>query len=388
MPVNLTAEAQAAKIAYEQASGLDERIEKLEKFISLIPKHKSSEKMVATYRHRLTVLRQEREDVRARRKMATGGPTYSLAKEGAGQVVLVGVTNSGKSALLNRLTGAKAKVGNYEFTTQLPEPGILKYGGADIQIIDMPSLFEGAIDSSIGKQILGGIRNADLIVLVIDLAQSPKPQLEFLISILEESRIKLNKPPPPIRFNKTGSGGTNIVGVTNFQGDPELIRQLMRRRRIHNFSIQFRGPATLEDLIEVIDSRTTYVPSIIIATKGDSASSSENFDELQWEYSAEFPIFPVSVEKDIGIRNAADGIFKGLKVIRIFTRKSSGEIGERPLILPLESNVEDLAKRLHSDFHKNFRYAVVYRMSTGQIRKKVGFTFVLEDQDVVQIFTS
>jgi len=387
MPVNLTAEAQAAKIAYEQASGLDERIEKLEKFISLIPKHKSSEKMVAHYRHRLTVLRQEKEDVRARRKMATGGPTYSLAKEGAGQVALVGVTNSGKSALLNRLTGAKAKVGDYEFTTQLPEPGILKYGGADIQIIDMPSLFEGAIDSSIGRQILGGIRNADLIILVIDLTRPPKPQLEFLLSILEEARIKLNKPPPPIRFTKTGSGGTNIVGVTNFQGEPELIRQLMRRRRIHNFSIQFRGPATLEDLIEVIDSRTTYVPSIIIATKGDSPSSSENFAELHREYGEVFPIFPVSVEKDIGIKNAADGIFKGLKVLRIFTRKSSGEIGEKPLILPLESNVEDLAKRLHSEFHKNFRYAIVYRLSTGQMRKKVGFSFVLEDQDVVQIFT-
>ena len=388
MPVNLTAEAQAAQRAYEEATGLEERIEKLEKFISLIPKHKSSEKMVALYRHRLTVLRQEQEERRARRKMATGGPSYSLAKEGAGQVVLVGVTNSGKSALLNRLTGAKAKIGDYEFTTQLPEPGVLKYGGTDIQIIDMPALFEGAIDSSIGRQILGGIRNADLIVLVIDLSEPPKPQVEFLISILEESRIKLNKPPPPIRFAKTGSGGTNIVGLTNFQGEPELIRQLLRRRRIHNFSLQFRGPATLEDLVEVIDSRTTYIPSVIIATKGDSSKSSENFEDLQKEYGKAFPIFPVSVEKDIGIRKAATGIFEGLKVMRIFTRKSSGEIGDKPLILPIGSNVEDLAKRLHSDFHKNFRYAIVYRMSTGQIRKKVGFTFVLEDQDVIQIFTS
>ena len=388
MPVNLTAEAQAAQRAYEEATGLEERIEKLEKFISLIPKHKSSEKMVALYRHRLTVLRQEQEDRRARRKMATGGPSYSLAKEGAGQVVLVGVTNSGKSALLNRLTGAKAKIGEYEFTTQLPEPGILKYGGTDIQIIDMPALFEGAIDSSIGRQILGGIRNADLVVLVIDLSTPPKPQVEFLISLLEESRIKLNKPPPPIRFAKTGSGGTNIVGVTNFQGDPELIRQLLRRRRIHNFSLQFRGPATLEDLVEVIDSRTTYIPSIIIATKGDSSKSSGNFKELQKEYGDDFLIFPVSVEKDVGIRKAATGIFERLKVIRIFTRKSSGDIGDKPLILPIGSNVEDLAKRLHSDFHKNFRYAIVYRLSTGQIRKKVGFTFELEDQDVIQIFTS
>ncbi len=388
MPVNLTAEAQAAKHAYEEATTLDERIEKLEKFISLIPKHKSSEKMVAQYRHRLTVLRQDREDRRARRKMATGGPSYSLAKEGAGQVTLVGVTSAGKSALLNCLTGAKAKVGNYEFTTQLPEPGVLKYGGTDIQVIEMPALFEGALDSSIGRQILGGIRNADLILLVIDLSKPPTPQMEFLIKTLEDARIKLNKDPPPIRFAKTGSGGIHIIGVTNFQEDPELIRRLFHRRRIHNCSLQFRGPATLEDLVEVLDSRTTYAPSIIIATKGDTSQSSRNYEALQKEYGERFPIYPVSVEKNRGINIIAAAIFEGLGVIRIFTRKSSGEIGDKPLILPLGATVEDLAKRLHSDFLTNFRYAIVYRMHTGQIRKKVGLTFLLEDQDVIQIFTS
>lgn len=388
MPVNLTAEAMAAKIAYEEATTLEDRITKLEKFVSLIPKHKSSEKMVAHYRHRLTVLRQDLEVRRARRKVATGGPTYSLAKEGAGQVVLVGQTSVGKSTFLNCLTGAKAKVGDYEFTTQLPEPGTLKFGGTDIQIIEMPALFEGALDSSIGRQILGGIRNADLIVLVIDLSQPPLPQVEFLIQILEEARIKLNKEPPPIRFAKTGTGGLQIIGVTNFQEDPELIRQLLRGRRIHNCSLQFRGPVKLEDLVEVMDGRTTYAQAIIIATKGDTAKSSTHYEELKTHYGEVFPIYPVSVKKNVGLKQVAAAIFEGLKVIRIFTRKASGEIGEKPLILPQEATVEDLAKRLHSDFLKNFRYAIIYRMSTGQLRKKVGLTFQLEDQDVIQIFTA
>lgn len=387
MPVNLTAEASAAKRAYEEATALEDRIEKLEKFVSLIPKHKSSEKMVAHYRHRLTVLRQEKEERRIRRKMATGGPSYSLAKEGAGQVTLVGVTSSGKSSLLNCLTGAKAKVGNYEFTTQLPEPGVLKYGGTDIQIIEMPALFDGALDSSVGRQVLGGIRNADLIVLVIDLSKPPNLQVEFLINILEKARIKLNKDPPPIRFAKTGSGGIHIIGLTNFQEDPELIRRLLHRRRIHNASLQFRGPATLDDFVEVLDSRTRYAPSIIIATKGDAPQSSENYEILEKKYGTIFPIYPVSIEKNTGMRVVVAAIFERLGVIRIFTRKSSGEIGDKPIILPNGATVEDLAKRLHSDFYKNFRYAIVYRMSTGQMRKKVGFTFVLEDQDVIQIFT-
>lgn len=387
MPVNLTAEAQAAKYAYEEATTLEDRIEKLEKFISLIPKHKSSEKMVAQYRHRLTVLRQELEARRARRKVASGGPSYSLAKEGAGQVVLVGLTSTGKSALLNRLTGSKAKIGEYEFTTQLPEPGVLKYGGTDIQVIEMPALFEGAEDSSIGRQILGGIRNADLIVLVISLSKPPIPQVDFLINILEQSRIKLNKDPPPIRFEKTGSGGLHIIGMTNFQGDPELVRQLLHSRRIHNCSLQFRGPTTLQDLIEVLDARTRYAPSIIIATKGDVSSSSQRFEELRRRYENSFKIYAVSVNKNRGIKSVAAGIFEGLGIIRIFTRKATGEIGDKPLILNQGDTIEDLAKRLHSDFLQNFRYAMVYRLSHSQLRKKVGLTFPLKDQDVIQIFT-
>jgi hypothetical protein len=225
-------------------------------------------------------------------------------------------------------------------------------------------------------------------VLVIDLSKPPKPQVEFLVSTLEKARIKINKDPPPIRFAKTGSGGIHIIGVNNFQEDPELIRQLLRRRRIHNCSLQFRGPATLEDFVEVLDSRTSYAPAIIIGTKGDSPASSKNFKALQVEYGEMFPIYPVSVEKDKEIRIASAGIFEGLGVIRIFTRKSSGEIGDKPLVLSKGSTVEDLAKRLHSDFYKNFRYAIVYRMHTGQMKKKVGFTFLLEDQDVMQIFTN
>jgi ribosome-interacting GTPase 1 len=387
MPVNLTAEASAAKRAYEEATGLEDRIEKLEKFISLIPKHKSSEKFVRTYRHRLTVLRSELEARRARRKVSTGGPSYSLPKEGAGQVVLVGLASSGKSSLLNCLTGAKAKVGNYGFTTQLPEPGVLKFGGSDIQIIEMPALFEGVEESSVGRQILGGIRNADLIVLVIDLSKPPIPQMEFLIQVLEKSRIKLNKRPPPIRFSKTGSGGFHIIGQTHFQGDPDLIHQLLHMRRIHNCSLQFRGPATLEDLIEVIDSRTRYAPAIVIGTKGDTTSSSTYYEELCSHYGDNFTIFAVAIKNERGIEAAAEGIFQGLGVIRVYTRKASGETADKPIILRRGASIEELAARLHSDFLRSFRYAIVFRESEQMRRKKVGLTFQLEDQDIIQIFT-
>jgi ribosome-interacting GTPase 1 len=387
MPANLTGEALAAKLAYEEASTLEERIEKLEKFLSLIPKHKSSEKMVAHYRHRLTLLRQELEERRAKRRVATGGPSFSLPKEGAGQVVLISLTGSGKSALLNRLTGAKTKIGTYEFTTQLPEPGILKFGSTDIQIIEMPALFPGAEDSTLGRQILGGSRNADLVALVIDLSKPPIPQMDFLVGLLERSRIKLNKQPPPIRFTKTGSGGVHVIGQTHFRGDPESIRELLVMRRIHNCAIQFRGPVTLDDFIEVLDSNTRYAPALVIATKGDAPDSSKHFEELNARYREQFKIYAVSVDKDKGIEEVAAGLFAGLGVIRIFTRKATGETADKPLILRQHATVEDLAKRLHSDFLRGFRHAVVFRQGRSRNRKTVGLGFPLEDQDIVQIFT-
>ena len=387
MPANLTGEALAAKLAYEEASTLEERIEKLEKFLSLIPKHKSSERMVAHYRHRLTLLRQELEERRAKRRVATGGPSFSLPKEGAGQVALVGLTGSGKSALLNRLTGARAKVGTYEFTTQLPEPGILKFGGTDIQIIEMPALFPGAEDSTLGRQILGGTRNADLVALVIDLSKPPIQQMEFLIGLLERARIKLNKRPPPIRFTKTGSGGVHMIGQNHFRGDSGSVRQLLMMRRIHNCAIQFRGPSTLDDFIEVLDSNTRYAPAIVIATKGDAPDSSKHFEELNERYRERFKVYAVSVDKDRGVGEAATGMFAALGVIRVYTRKATGETADKPLILRKDATVEDLAKRLHSDFLRGFRHAVIFRQVRSMKRKTVGLTFRLEDQDIVQIFT-
>jgi len=56
------------------------------------------------------------------------------------KVGLIGLPNAGKSSLLNELTKAEAKVGNYEFTTLEPNLGSL--GG--VIIADIPGLIEGA----------------------------------------------------------------------------------------------------------------------------------------------------------------------------------------------------------------------------------------------------
>ncbi|TFG11543.1 MAG: GTP-binding protein, partial [Promethearchaeota archaeon] len=125
MSSNIGPEAQAAYQKYLDAPTLDEKIKRLEEFISLVPKHKATEKIVALNRSRLSKLKREQEDRKERQK-TTGKQVspFSIKKEGI-QLILVSdyhVPGVGKTSLLNLLTGAaKEKIGKF---TSIPEVGI------------------------------------------------------------------------------------------------------------------------------------------------------------------------------------------------------------------------------------------------------------------------
>lgn len=60
------------------------------------------------------------------------------------QIGLIGLPNSGKSSLLNELTNAQAKIGNYPFTTLEPNLGVFIEGRTKKIIADIPGIIEGA----------------------------------------------------------------------------------------------------------------------------------------------------------------------------------------------------------------------------------------------------
>lgn len=93
---------------------------------------------------------------------------FSIPKEGAAQVVLVGPPNAGKSSLLKALTGRQVAVGDYPFTTLRPIAGMVKLGGAVVQLVDLPGLLDGAIDGKGGgRALLACVRSADAILYVV-----------------------------------------------------------------------------------------------------------------------------------------------------------------------------------------------------------------------------
>ena len=125
MPANLTPQYRLAEQWYKQATTLPEKIDALRDMMAIIPKHKGTEHLRAGLRSRMSKHVHELENP----KGSVGGGTqpFNIRKEGIGQSVLIGLANSGKSELLNALTGMHAKVGDYQFTTQIPNVGMIQF---------------------------------------------------------------------------------------------------------------------------------------------------------------------------------------------------------------------------------------------------------------------
>src|SRR5688572_2380924 len=121
MPANLTPQYAKAEEEYKQAKTPEERLACLKTMYSLMPKHKGTEKLQAELKAKMKELKEEAEQ---QKKSGKKGVSYKIPKQGAGQVILLGGPNVGKSRLLSRLTKATPEVAAYPFTTREPQPGM------------------------------------------------------------------------------------------------------------------------------------------------------------------------------------------------------------------------------------------------------------------------
>jgi len=198
MPVNAGPEYFVAEKRYLEAKSKEEKIKALGEMIRLLPKHKSSEHVLARLKHRLKKLKEKKV------AKATAKPKFSIKKEGAAQVCVVGLTNSGKSSLLNALTKVETEVADYSFTTKKPVVGMMSYGDVQIQLIEIPSTFDSDFTSI--------LQTCDLILILIDSTADANKQTEELIKILDRKKLENKK--ILFAFNKCDVGECDKLAVS------------------------------------------------------------------------------------------------------------------------------------------------------------------------------
>ena len=386
MPVNLGAEAQVALKKLEEAKTKEEQIQAIQELLAKMSKHKGTEKLERQLKKRLSRLREEIEKEKAYK--ARSVPSFNVKKEGSGQVVLVGLTNSGKSLLLNRLTGADAKVGTYPFTTTSPEVGILNFGGAMLQIVEAPPLFDGCAESANGPRIFSLIRNADVIALVIDLSMDPIFQVSVILRELEKQKIYLNKQRPKVQIKKTGEGGIQIIGSSLFKGNMKDLLDFLASKRIVNALVQIKEPVTIEDVKLAMDESASFRPALIVANKGDAPGSARNFNILNEYCGSSFQIHPVSSLTGKGLKELGSALFSSLNIIRVYTKEPGEPRSDKPIVLKKGATVRDAVKHMRPSLLKKFSYAKVYGPSAKYDGEKVGLDHILMDGDTIQIYIS
>lgn len=326
MPINLPPEALEAEKRYRAAKTTAEKIATLEEFIGTIPKHKGTDKLRADLRRRLSKLK---STAQTRKK---GGRQYSafrIEREGAGQVVVVGPANVGKSALVAALTNATPEVADYPYTTWTPTPGMMTVENIQIQLIDTPPLDRDYVE----PELIDLIRKSDLILLVVDLQTYPIQQLEDTIALLEEYRIV-----------------------------PSHLKDCYSEQR-----------------------RLTLIPLLVLVNKNDDKRTDEDFQILCELLEGDWPLLPVSANTGRNFERLKWAVFEQLEIIRVYSKPPGKDADlSAPFVLTKGSTVEDFAGGVHQDFLKQLKSARVWG-SAAYDGQTVGREHVLQDGDVVEL---
>ncbi len=321
MPANLTPQYLEAERRFRQATTPEEKLAALLEMMATIPKHKGTEHMRADIRRRMARVRTEA----ARKRSAGRGPTWQhVPREGAGQIVLVGPPNAGKSRLLGALSHASPVVAPYPFATRIPLPGMVAFENVQIQLVDLPPISPETAD----PWLFALIRQADAALLVADLAS------DDLLSSIEETLELVS------RFN------VRLV----------------------------RSGASEEG-----------VPTLLVAAKTDVPEASERLGMLRELLADRFPLLAVSAEAGTNIDALRGEMFVLLNVIRVYT-KAPGHRADlsTPFVLKRGTTVQEAAAVVHKDFSERLKYARIWgaRAFDGQMVQR---EHILEDGDILEL---
>lgn len=327
MPANLPPQYFETERKLKTAKTPQEKRIILEELLSLVPKHKGTEKLQALLKTKIAKLKSAAQKKPAIAKHALA---FHFDKTGAGQIVLIGPPNAGKSMLVKSLSNANPEIADYPFTTRTPYPAMMEYENVQIQLIDTPPITPEYVE--VWHYEL--IKEADGILFLLDLSsQSPVDTIQTILDRLKEKKIEL---------------------IAEGQAIPSEVPFF-------------------------------YKKTLIVANKKDLPPAEENYGVLKKALESKFSPIPVSAISGDGLEYLKKRIFSMLHVIRVYS-KIPGKKADfnDPYTLKKGSSVMTLAKAVHKDFSQNLKYARIWSKNKYQ-GQKVNRNHTLEDEDVIEL---
>ncbi|HSB07608.1 MAG TPA: GTPase [Thermodesulfobacteriota bacterium] len=325
MPANLTPQYLEAELKFKQAKTPSEKIKALEVMMAIIPKHKGTEKLRAQLKARMAKLK---EELQRKPILGKGEQLFNVKREGAGQVILLGLPNSGKSTLFSRMTHAPSEVADYPFTTQKPVPGMMKFENLQIQLIDTPPIHLDHVEPGFSNLV----RNADALALVLDLTDAPLFQMEVLQEELNQMKV----------------------------------------------SIVSKG------LLPSLSEGWVHRKGLLLGNKCDSKNAMEGYRTAVDRYEQQFVLLPISAREEMNFEELKKEAYQLLDILRVYTKVPGKEADlSEPVILKKESTVEDVALTIHKDFVANLKYARIWGSGkfNGQMVRR---DFRVREGDVIE----
>jgi ribosome-interacting GTPase 1 len=366
----------------------EEKIKKLQEFLSLVPKHKGTESLRAQAKRKIASLREEIVD-KKRKKAGVGRSSFFVEKEGDTQIVIIGFTNVGRSSLLSLLTNANIEISSYPYTTKKPTPGMFRYQDLQFQLVEAPALMTRAADGGAwGLQTLTVARNADGLLLMVDLSKDAVQQYNLISEELEKARILIRKPKGKVEIERKykGSGLKIIIVGRLLNSTLHDVNELLKSYGIYDAIVKIQGEVTPDDVEDAIFEGTVYRPTILIANKADNPDTTQKIEQLQNLIGDGNKILPVSCKTNTGFEQLGSEIFAMLDIIRIYTKEPNKRApSKKPFTTNVDSTILDFAKKIHSDFYQQFSYAKVWAKRLRFSPQKVGGNFILKDGDIVEL---
>jgi uncharacterized protein len=326
VPANLSPEYIKTEREYRAAKSPDEKLVLLQRMLKVIPKHKGTDHLQGDIKKRIARLR-ERIETQTKKK----GPSYRVKPDGAGQIMLVGPPNSGKSSLLDALTHAQPDIADYPCTTREPMPGMVLFESVQVQLVDLPPVWKEHCESF----VFDNIRACNGVLVVLDLT-APDP-IEELAETFE----------------------------------------LLRGRHLEFLP-------TTDERIER-DPNAGVIEYELVMNKADLDADGELLALIREMMESSVPMRVVSARTGQGLEDLRRRIYRMLHVIRVFSKDHGKDPDlDAPFTVPVGATVLDFAAAVHRDFADHFKSARVWGSSKfdGQVVQR---DHVLADGDIVEL---